>query len=67
LIEDAEPEAQAQMNIFLQSAESEKTASSIKTVLATGLQMFTDNMVKRITSLNEINPKSLRNILRTFI
>lgn len=60
LIEDSIPDAQQQMNIFLQSAESEKTASSIKTVLATNLQMFTDPIVKEITSVNEINPKALR-------
>lgn len=60
LIEDSNPDAQTQMNIFLQSAESEKTASSIKTVLATGLQMFTDPMVKRVTAVNEIHPKALR-------
>ncbi|PDZ94794.1 hypothetical protein CON36_31910 [Bacillus cereus] len=60
LIEDSTPEAQQQMNIFLQSAESEKTASSIKTVLATSLQMFTDPMIQELTSLNEIDPKTLR-------
>jgi len=60
LIEDSTPEAQQQMNIFLQSAESEKTASSIKTVLATSLQMFTDPLIQEITSLNEIDPKMLR-------
>lgn len=60
LIEDSTPEAQQQMNIFLQSAESEKTASSIKTVLATSLQMFTDPLIQEITSLNEIDPKKLR-------
>lgn len=60
LIEDSSPEAQQQMNIFLQSAESEKTASSIKTVLATSLQMFTDPMIKELTSENDIDPKILR-------
>lgn len=60
LIEDSTPEAQQQMNIFLQSAESEKTASSIKTVLATSLQMFTDPLIQELTSLNEIDPKTLR-------
>ncbi len=60
LIEDSTTEAQQQMNIFLQSAESEKTASSIKTVLATSLQMFTDPLIQEVTSLNEIDPKALR-------
>lgn len=52
--------AQKQFNIFMQSAESEKTASSIKTVLATNLQMFTDPMIETVTSGNEINPMMLR-------
>jgi type IV secretion system protein VirD4 len=53
--------AQKQFNIFMQSAESEKTASSIKTVLATNLQMFLDPMIEEVTSRNEINPIMLRN------
>lgn len=60
LMMDAEPSAEKQFNIFMQSAESEKTASSIKTVLATNLQMFLDPMIEEITSENEIDPKVLR-------
>lgn len=60
LVEDTDEDVEKQFNIFLQSSESEKTASSIKTVLATGLQMFTDPLIQNITSLNEINPKMLR-------
>lgn len=60
LMMDAEPAAEKQFNIFMQSAESEKTASSIKTVLATNLQMFLDPMIEEITSENEIDPSVLR-------
>lgn len=60
LMMDAEPAAEKQFNIFMQSAESEKTASSIKTVLATNLQMFLDPMIEEITSANEIDPSVLR-------
>lgn len=60
MIEDSNPVAEKQFNIFLQSAGSEQTASSIKTVLATNLQMFVDPMIENITSVNEIDPKMLR-------
>lgn len=60
LMMDAEESARRQFNIFLQSAESEKTASSIKTVLATNLQIFMDPMVEEVTSDNEIDPMMLR-------
>lgn len=60
LMEDAEPAAQKQFNVFMQSAESEKTASSIKTVLATNLQLFMDPMIEEVTNLNEIDPLMLR-------
>lgn len=60
LIDDTGEETEQQFNIFMQSAGSEKTMSSIKTVLGTGLQMFTDPMVKRVTEFNEIDPTTLR-------
>lgn len=60
LMLDAPEAAQKQFNVFLQSAESEKTASSIKTVLASNLQMFLDPMVEEVTSINEIDPSVLR-------
>ncbi|MCK2000282.1 type IV secretory system conjugative DNA transfer family protein [[Brevibacterium] frigoritolerans] len=60
MIEDSNPVAEKQFNIFLQSAGSEQTASSIKTVLATNLQMFVDPMIENLTSVNEINPELLR-------
>jgi len=60
LMMDAPEAAQKQFNVFLQSAESEKTASSIKTVLASNLQMFLDPMIEEVTNMNEINPKALR-------
>jgi type IV secretion system protein VirD4 len=52
--------AKNQLNIFMQSAESEKTAASIRTVLASSLQLFIDPLIKNATSANEINPKMLR-------
>lgn len=60
MIEDSNPVAEKQFNIFLQSAGSEQTAASIKTVLATNLQMFIDPLVEKITSVNEITPEMLR-------
>ncbi|WP_456364098.1 VirD4-like conjugal transfer protein, CD1115 family [Priestia aryabhattai] len=60
LMEDSHPVAEKQFNIFLQSAGSEQTASSIKTVLATNLQMFVDPLIENLTSKNEINPEMLR-------
>jgi type IV secretion system protein VirD4 len=60
LMSDADDSAKKQFNVFMQSAESEKTASSIKTVLATNLQIFMDPMVEEVTSDNEINPMWLR-------
>lgn len=52
--------AQKQFNIFLQSSGSEQTASSIKTVLSSNLQIFMDPIVETITSDNEIHPEMLR-------
>lgn len=60
LMMDGPEAAQKQFNVFLQSAESEKTASSIKTVLASNLQMFLDPMIEEVTNVNEIDPKELR-------
>lgn len=60
LMEDADPAAQKQFNVFLQSAKSETTASSIKTVLASNLQLFIDPLIEEITSINEISPRQLR-------
>ena len=60
LMMDADDAARRQFNIFLQSAESEKTASSIKTVLATNLQIFMDPMIEEVTNDNEIDPMMLR-------
>lgn len=60
MIEDSNPVAEKLFNIFLQSAGSEQTAASIKTVLATNLQMFTDPMIEGLTSVNEIQPEMLR-------
>lgn len=60
MIEDSHPVAEKQFNIFLQSAGSEQTASSIKTVLSTNLQMFVDPMIQDLTSVNEIRPEMLR-------
>lgn len=53
-------EAKEQMNIFLQSSQSEKTSASIRVVLASQLQLFLDPMISNITSKNEINPTQLR-------
>ncbi|OZM56258.1 hypothetical protein CIB95_12605 [Lottiidibacillus patelloidae] len=50
-------EAKKQFNIFMQAAESEKTASSIRTVLASCAQLFVDPTVVNATSYNELNPK----------
>jgi len=60
MIEDSHPVAEKQFNIFLQSAGSEQTAASIKTVLATNLQMFVDPLIENLTSENEIDPGMLR-------
>jgi type IV secretion system protein VirD4 len=49
-----------QFKIFMQSAQSEQTAASIKTVLSTNLQIFADPIIENLTSLNEINPEMLR-------
>ncbi len=49
-----------QFNIFLQSSESERTAASIKTVLAANLQLFAEPTIENATSENEINPMELR-------
>lgn len=55
-----EQTATKNFNIFLQSAESEKTAASIRTVLASNLQIFADPLIEEATSFNEINPADLR-------
>lgn len=60
IIEDSEPSAEKQFAIFMQSAQSEQTASSIKTVLSSNLQLFTDPMIETVTSHNEIEPLMLR-------
>lgn len=43
------PSAQRNFNLFLASSESEKTMSSIKSVLATNIQIFTDDNVIEFT------------------
>jgi type IV secretion system protein VirD4 len=59
LMMDGPEPAQKQFNVFLQSAESEKTASSIKTVLASNLQMFLDpkELRKQPTVLHIVVPE----------
>ncbi|MDZ4983299.1 VirD4-like conjugal transfer protein, CD1115 family [Clostridium perfringens] len=54
------PDVKAQYNIFKQASGSEKTAASIKTVLASNLQLFTDPAVKHVTSATEFHPYILK-------
>ncbi len=60
LMVETDPEAEKQFNIFIQSAESEKTVASIRTVLASSMQLFTDDRIINVTSQNEVDPTMLR-------
>lgn len=52
--------ARREYNLFLQSAGSQRTASSILTVLASCLQLFTDEAIVRTTALDELDGTRLR-------
>lgn len=54
------PDVKAQYNIFKQASGSEKTASSIKTVLASNLQLFTDPSLASVTEKSEFHPYVLK-------
>lgn len=56
----AKPAARREYNIFTQASGSERTASSILTVLASSLQIFTDENIAKVTTLDEFDPASLR-------
>lgn len=60
ILEGSNEAAVKQFNIFMQSAGSEQTASSIKSVLSSNLQMFVDPLITNLTSENEIDPRMLR-------
>lgn len=60
LFNHSTPEVKAQYNIFKQAAGSEKTASSIKTVLASNLQLFTDPSLVAVTESSEFHPYVLK-------
>lgn len=60
LFSNSTPEVRSQYNIFKQAAGSEKTASSIKTVLASNLQLFTDPSLISVTESSEFHPYVLK-------
>lgn len=60
LFSHSTPEVVSQYNIFKQAAGSEKTASSIKTVLASNLQLFTDPSLVAVTESSEFHPYVLK-------
>lgn len=60
LFNHSTPEVKSQYNIFKQASGSEKTASSIKTVLASNLQLFTDPSLVYVTQKSEFHPYVLK-------
>lgn len=60
LFTNSTDDVRSQYNIFKQAAGSEKTASSIKTVLASNLQLFTDPNLKAVTETTEFRPEDLK-------
>lgn len=60
IFENSTADVRAQYNIFKQAAGSEKTASSIKTVLASNLQLFTDPSLASVTEKSEFHPYVLK-------
>lgn len=60
LFTNADVEVQEQFNIFKTSLESPRTAASIKTTLASQLQMFLDSNIVESTKYTEFTVKQLR-------
>ena len=60
LFMNSSPEVKMQYSLFKQSSGAEKTVSSIKTVLASNLQLFTDPNLIYVTEFSEFNPYNLR-------
>lgn len=60
LFTNSTDDVRSQYNIFKQAAGSEKTASSIKTVLASNLQLFTDPNLKVVTEKSEFKPEDFK-------
>lgn len=60
LFSNSIPDVKSQYNIFKQAAASDKTASSIKTVLTSNLQLFTDPNLKVVTEMSEFKPENLK-------
>lgn len=50
----------SQYSIYKQAAESEKTASSIRTVLTSNLQLFDDPIIKEVTESCEFTPEDFK-------
>lgn len=59
---NASKDVQSQYNIFKMSSGSEKTVSSIKTVLASNLQLFTDPNIVTVTQKSEFHPYILKDV-----
>lgn len=60
LLSNSTKEVQAQYNVFKMASGSEKTVSSIKTVLSSNLQLFTDPNIITVTKTTEFHPKILK-------
>lgn len=60
LLSNASENVQKQYNMFKTSSDAKQTASSIKSVLSSNLQLFTDPNIIKVSQKSEFNPCILR-------